>query len=1124
MDIYHNSRNKEYRDPFGAVRAGTSVTLALDIANCDVRGAELEMWRDGEARQYLAMQQLSWHETGSRYGVTLMMPDQPCLMWYRFLVKVMQGGEVKSLYYGSREEGTGGEGRLGYEGEIAPYQITVYRASEVPAWYKDGIVYQIFPDRFYRDDDWRERVEKANDHINSRRSDMRRIVMEDWTQPAYYVRNDAGKVVEWPMFGGSLKGIEEKLDYIKSLGAGAIYLNPVFEATSNHRYDTGDYMKIDAALGTDEDFRSLAKAAEERGMRIILDGVFSHTGYDSIYFDRFGNYSSPAGETAAEKVQGAWGNEDSPYRSWYRFDDSREYGYSCWWGVEDLPEVEENDPSYRKFILGADGVVAHWMKMGASGWRLDVADELPDSFIEGVRKTVKKTKKDGILIGEVWEDASNKISYGERRKYLLGDELDGTMNYPLRDILLDYVNYTIGSGRAADMLLSLEENYPPENFYGALNLIGSHDRERIITAMAAEEDYESAVRKVKLLSTLQYALPGVPCVYYGDEVGLTGGTDPENRSGYPWGFENLDLGYHYRMLGLLYDEHPAMRNGGFRMLSGTCGISDDVFAFTVSGKDAGGTDETLLVLANRSYSEARVDLGAVKDLRGGYALELLTSTEIDTDEEGSLGTISMEKLSSMIISLREKAPERESRERKAGVICHISSLGIPKLGAPAREFVDWLAKSGFGVWQVLPLNPAGMGNSPYSSYAAFAGDERFINENELPGGEGFEDFVRKNSYWLNDYIAYMLIKESQDLKPWYEWSDKLKFADPGKVLEALPKKEQKRADEIARQQYFFDAQWKALKEYANSKGIEIMGDLPMYMAADSADVWANKDIFRMDENGGQKVHAGVPPDAFSGEGQDWGNPLYDWEKLEKSGYDWWMKRLRQCADRYDILRIDHFRGLSEYFAIPEGGEPKDGCWQHGPGLGFIKAIRKMLDEEGLSLRLLAEDLGFLDAGVKNLMKLSGLPGMDIWQFTAREMTEMCEKEPFKASNRAFYTGTHDNNTIIGWLNESMGIDPSEPDEDEDAREDTEEEVRKEARDIIRRIYESPAYLAMLQLQDVFLLGEETRMNVPGVAEGNWTWKVPGDSIKEAFPYAEGCAVWFRELALETGRLAEGSEK
>jgi len=1118
MKIYHDSRNREYRDPFGAVRAGTSVTLALDIADCDARGAEIEMWRDGEARAYLSMQQISWNSSGSRYGINLMMPDKPCLVWYRFLVKVMQDGEIKSLYYGNNEENTGGKGRLGYEGEIEPYQITVYRASEVPEWYTGGIVYQIFPDRFARDADWRERVEKANEHVNSRRSDIKRTVIEDWSQPAYYERDDKNRVVEWPMYGGSLRGIEENLDYIKSLGVTAIYLNPVFEATSNHRYDTGDYMRIDPALGTDEDFRSLAKAAEKRGVRLILDGVFSHTGNDSIYFDRFGNYTSPADGDAEPAAKGAWGNEDSPYRSWYKFDDSEKYGYKSWWGVEDLPEVDENDPGYRKFMLDADGVVARWLRMGASGWRLDVADELPDSFIEGVRERVRKTKPEGLLIGEVWEDASNKISYGERRRYLSGDELDGTMNYPLRDILLDYVNYTIGSGKAAEKLMSLKENYPPENFYAALNLIGSHDRERIITAMAAEEDYDSAVRKVRLLSTLQFALPGVPCVYYGDEAGLTGGADPANRSGYPWGFENLDLGYHYRMLGLLYQEHPALRNGAFRMLSGTCGISDDVFAFTLSGKDAGGAEETLIVLANRSYSETWADLGAVGDLRGGYALELLTSTEMKTDEDGSLGSVRMDRLSSMIISLRKRSPYWEGIDRKAGVICHISSLCRPTLGAPAREFVDFIADAGFRVWQLLPLNPAGVGDSPYSSYAAFAGDESFIDRDELPDMSGYEAFVKNNSGWLYEYIAYMLIKESQDGKPWYEWPEDLRSAGPAEYLETLGEEDKKRAKEIATQQYYFDAQWKALKSYANSRGVEMMGDLPMYMAPDCADVWGNKDIFRMDEDGRLDVSAGVPPDAFSGEGQAWGNPLYNWEKLKENGYDWWMRRMRQCAERYDILRIDHFRGLSEYYTVPEGGTPKTGCWQHGPGLAFIKAVSDMIDESGSGLGVLAEDLGFLDAGVKDLMKLSGLPGMDIWQFNAYEMMQLCEEEPEKAANRAFYTGTHDNNTLIGWLEDLQAPQMEDGDEeDPERKEEDAEELRRDAGEIIGRIYESPACLAMLQMQDVLMLGEDARMNVPGVADGNWKWKMDGPSVTEAYPYAKGVASWLKELAEKTGR-------
>lgn len=1103
MKILHNSRDEKYRMPFGAAETGTAVTLSITVSDLMPERVSLMLWKgENPEPEYIDMKESTAGEDWTmRYTADIVTPDEGGLLWYAFKIETEEDDERTVFYYGNNDADLGGKGKVSLE-EPHRYQITVYKHAEVPEWYRNGIVYQIFPDRFARDDDWRERTESANEAQNSRRSDSARIVEEDWTKPAYYVRDDSGKVVEWPMYGGSLKGIEEKLDYLKSLGVTCIYLNPVFEAYSNHRYDTGNYMHIDPALGTDEDFEQLAVSAREKGIRIILDGVFSHTGADSIYFDRFGNYSTLRPEES--DGSGAWDNEDSPYRSWYKFDENERCGYRSWWGVEDLPEVDENDPGYRKFILGGDGVVAHWMKKGASGWRLDVADELPDSFIAETRNRIKSTDPDGLLLGEVWEDASNKISYGERRMYFMGDELDATMHYPLRDVLLDYVNYTIGSSRAAERLMSIAENYPPQNLYGTLNLIGSHDRARIMTLMAGEEDYKSATLKVKLLSTLQYCLPGVPCIYYGDEAGLMGGTDPSNRSGYPWGFENLDLGYHYRMLGLIYDEHPALKDGAFEFVRGTGDSKEDIFAFTRKGKDIAGTEETLLILANRSYSESEIDLSGIDSLNGAYALELLTSKELPLDENGSLGTVKMDRLSEMIISIREK-PETEDLGRSAGVICHISSLPGGKLGKGARDFVDFIASAGFGVWQVLPLNPAGTGNSPYSSNAAFAGEPAFIEPDELPDEEGFAGFVQTNGYWLYDYIAYTLLKEINEDKPWFDWPEKYRFADSEKFLDSLNEEQRKKARKLAEEQYWFYAQWNGLKAYANSKGVRMMGDLPMFVAADSADAWANQHIFRMDEIGRQSSHAGVPPDAFSSEGQDWGNPLYDWDVLKAEGYDWWMKRMRQCAERFDILRIDHFRGFSEYYSIPEGATPKEGCWQHGAGLSFIAALTNMLKSEGYGLKLLAEDLGYLDAGIKNLLKLSGMPGMDIWQFTSDGMMEMCKEEPDKAAHRAFYTGTHDNNTLIGFLG---------------GRSDAEEsDYETEALEIIEQIYESPAVLAMLQLQDVLMLGEEARMNVPGISEGNWTWKAAGSSIEEAFPDAVERAEWLSDLSQKTGRLA-----
>jgi 4-alpha-glucanotransferase len=500
----------------------------------------------------------------------------------------------------------------------------------------------------------------------------------------------------------------------------------------------------------------------------------------------------------------------------------------------------------------------------------------------------------------------------------------------------------------------------------------------------------------------------------------------------------------------------------------------------------------------------------------------------------SLGVIDMEPLSSMIICLMDKKPEAEDLGRKAGVICHISSLGEPVLGTPAKEFADYLASAGMKVWQTLPLNPTGLGGSPYSSFAAFAGYPAMINRKELPDHRGYEQFCKDNMDWLCEYISYSVLKEMHDEKPWYEWPDEYKFGDPLELVVKLTKEHGARIEELAKDQYYFHVQWNDLKKYCNDLGISLMGDLPMYMAKDSADVWANKDIFRLDENGAQKVHAGVPPDAFSEDGQDWGNPLYDWERLRDTGYEWWLRRLRQCAQRFDILRIDHFRGFSEYYAIPEGESPKKGSWQHSAGLEFFRAVRNMLDRENLDMKLLAEDLGFLDAGVKNLLKLTALPGMDIWQFTADEMMEL---EPEKAATRAFYTGTHDNDTLAGFVktvlkeqagrgyggNDHHGWHGGSAHTDHNSKEGVSAEdellteVETECLRIIRKIYESPAALAMVQIQDMFMLGSEARINVPGIAEGNWTWKMPGASVQGTYEDAEERAAWFRELAEKTNR-------
>ncbi len=1125
MRIEHNSRNIEHRRPFGAVVTGTRIRLAIDVYDCESSNTlniKLNLWHEDDSEpEVIEMVRTNGddsesamsdnHEGRIRFETEITAPEEVGLLWYNFSIQSEVYGEMQYQTYEKKYR----------EGRDRRFQITVYEQAAVPEWYRDGIVYQIFPDRFARDEAWESRCKESNAIFNDGRNGEKRFTEPDWDKKAYYVREEDNSVTDWPIYGGSFKGIESKLDYLKSLGVTVIYLNPIFESVSNHHYDTADYMNADPALGTNEDFVHLAKSAKERGIRIILDGVFSHTGSDSKYFDLYGNYEK-------QGFVGAYGHEDSPYRNWYKFDENETIGYKSWWGVKDLPEVDEDNPDFSEFITGNGGVIDYWTKLGASGWRLDVADELPDDFIRKIRKSLKNANSDGLLIGEVWEDASNKVSYGERRKYFMGEELDGTMNYPLRQILLDYVNYTISAGEAADELMTLQENYPRENFYGALNLIGSHDRERILTLMAEAEDHSSAVRKVRMLSTIQYTLPGVPSIYYGEEAGMVGGADPENRSGFPWGHEDGELEYHYRNLGLMYHEHPVLKDGDLMMLEGSRSLGDDIFAFIRS--EANG--EKILVLANRSYGPVQVNLRHIAEAKCGYALELLESEVMQVEADGYMSVFNMEPLSAKVILLLDEEPTKVDLGRKSGVICHISSLGVPKLGKPAREFADYLASAGMKIWQVLPINPTGIGGSPYSSYSAFAGNTDFINYEELPSKEGFKEFCQDNMDWLCEYAAFSFLREKNDFKPWNEWPEDERNANPADIISAQTGDAADKINKLVLEQYYFYAQWKDLKEYVNGLGIELMGDIPMYMSADSADVWANKEVFLLDEDGRQRVHAGVPPDAFSEDGQDWGNPLYDWEYLRKNGFGWWIRRLKQCAGRYDILRIDHFRGLSEYFAIPEGEKPLAGVWQRGGGLEFLRTALSSLEESGL--KLFAEDLGYLDPGVKNLLKLSGLPGMDIWQFTSRQMLEMTADE---AKVRAFYTGTHDNDTLLSFVksylkdelsakaetgaensgNQDTLVNPKTSGAGELSEESLEIEANIEALKIIRTIYESDASLAMIQLQDMFLLDGDARMNVPGVAEGNWTWKIPGDSIENSYHDAEERAAWFKELATRTGR-------
>ncbi len=570
MNLYHNSRKTEYREPFGAVPVGTQIRLAVKA-----EGAEsvfLRCWQDDLGERVYPMDR-----NGDRFSCTITAPDHGCLVWYYFIAHDGWGG---TQLYGNALDRLGGEGRT-YDFEPPSFQITVYKPQSVPAWYKNAIVYQIFPDRFYRG----EAREQAPEMTPLRKKNgPQQVLQEDWYKDPSYTKDENGDITEWEMYGGSLAGIAEKFPYLRSLGVTALYLNPIFEAASNHRYDTADYLHIDPMLGTDEDFEDFCRKAKDAGISVILDGVFNHTGRDSRYFDFFDNYDG----------SGAWNSEDSPYRCWYHFKDE-EPGYDSWWGVKDLPDLNEDEPSYRAFICGEDGVIKRWIDAGAKGFRLDVADELPDSFIRDIRSALKSADPEALLLGEVWEDSSNKESHGEKRRYFMGDELDGVMNYPLRSMLLDFARGATSSRIFLRQMMCLIENYPPDNLLACLDLIGSHDRARILTELGTELDPVRAKAAAKMLAALLYALPGVPCIYYGDEAGLTGGPDPENRKGYPWGREDNGLVTYYKKLGGLYHEHRALKDGSFEPVP----LQNDVCGFF---RDNG--NERILVLANRSRQNA----------------------------------------------------------------------------------------------------------------------------------------------------------------------------------------------------------------------------------------------------------------------------------------------------------------------------------------------------------------------------------------------------------------------------------------------------------------------------------------------------------------------------------------
>ncbi len=1066
MRAFHNSRDKAYREPFGAVISGGAVSLALDVFDTAELSVKCRLWSDGTGERIIPMQRQQM-EGYLRFSCTV-TPDIPQLLWYSFIIE--HDGTVS--YYGAKRGRTTGIGAV-YYSEPPSFQITVYNERKVPDWYKNGIVYQIFPDRFNRGADWRERVKAA---VSVKKNGPGKKLIEDWYQTPHYSKDDKGRITCWDFYGGTLSGIEEKLPYLKELGITAIYLNPIFEAASNHRYDTADYLKLDTMLGEEGRFEEFAKKAESYGISIILDGVFNHTGCDSIYFDRYKNYGEG----------GAFHKKDSVYRSWFKIKDDN--SYECWWGVDDLPDLQENDPDYREFILGENGVVRKWLKAGAKGWRLDVADELPDDFIVGIKSAVVETLGDeGLLMGEVWEDASNKISYGELRRYFLGDELDTVMNYPLRDALIGLLTNKISAYDADEQLMQLYENYPHEAFYSALNLIGSHDRARILTMLGDAPDQDSmtleqrrdhkldegkrqlAKRRLWLAVLVQMTMPGVPCIYYGDEAGMEGYSDPYNRAAYPWGKEDGDIQSIYRNAIALRKQLDVFVDGDFNPFA----VNGDVFGFI---RNKGG--KSAIVVINRSADRAHdISIDALE----GSCRELLDGKTVEI-KNGKL-IHKLAPLGSAVFYFDADGGTGCPLERGSGVICHITSLPNGKkpgnIGASAKRFIDFLSGSGQKYWQILPLNPTDRYGSPYAGLSAFAWNTELIDSGDktlfelfeaFKPDEKFESFCENNAYWLESYSAFMALKErfGDDISR-SDWEERFKKYDRSLLDDKLLK----RAEYHKFCQFKFYQQWIELRAYAKAKGVKIIGDMPIYVSEDSSDVWAFPALFNLDAEGRKTESAGVPPDYFAKEGQLWGNPTYNWDSIKADGFKWWINRLKQAFDMFDYVRLDHFRGFEAYWAVPIGEKATEGRWVPGPGKELFK---KTFEQLG-ALPIIAEDLGVITPGVKALIAGCGFPGMDVMQFFDTDPIEGYDPPDGKIA----YTGTHDNQTLIGWCGGKYG----------------ERSARKNADILIEKLMNCSAKVTIMPLQDIIGLGDEARMNTPGVAVGNWSWQANEDDLKNA---------------------------
>ena len=594
MSCLFNSYDPYFKQPFGALRAGQTVRLTLCIPEeLGYVDPHLVLQKEGKYDVPVHYRMKFDGQTPQQNHFSVELPlNDPGLYFYYFDLYT----DFRRIYRGPDNCGV----VSWQEGE--KWQITVYDAGfQTPECIKGKVFYQIFPDRFC------EGIE------NKPMPFPDRLYQADKHAEPFWQPNETGGHLNEDYFGGDLEGIRIKLPYLREMGVDYLYLNPIFEAHSNHRYNTADYLNVDPLLGTNEEFEVLCREAAKYGIGIVLDGVFSHTGSDSRYFNREGRYGDG----------GAYRDPNSPYRSWYDFDPKYKGGYRSWWGFETLPEVNEETPSFVEFITGEGGVIDTWLRRGAAGFRLDVADELPDAFIEKIRTAVKRVSPEKFLLGEVWEDATTKFGFDKRRTYLLGKGLDSVMNYPLRDALVTFLTGRTTARALADLLLSQRLNYPQPLYYALMNLTASHDVARTRSALALDFDPRSRTRaelaeleitdamaargaRLQVLAAaVQFWLPGVPSIYYGDEAGMQGLCDPFNRA--PLQMCDTQMLQWYAQLTALRHAHPALTRGEVAVFAPAGGVLC-ILRVIADGRDAFGEDaedEALLLIVNRAAHPVR---------------------------------------------------------------------------------------------------------------------------------------------------------------------------------------------------------------------------------------------------------------------------------------------------------------------------------------------------------------------------------------------------------------------------------------------------------------------------------------------------------------------------------------